>query len=197
MAHTVTQRYTPAQTAACIRKTLKAQFPACKFSVRTSVYAGGSSISVRWTDGPTVKAVESVIGHFEGRGFDGAIDLGYAIDAWVLSGAVVGTRSAGTAGSRGSVPAWGMIAPHDDAELVSFGSSFVFTERRISPAFANKLIPIIAAYWGGVTSLPVAEQGYDGYTIGQRSRESVRDDVTYEWGAQIRQAAEDRTAFLR
>ena len=39
-------------TAKLIRATLKAKFPGIKFSVRSSRYAGGSSIDVRWNDGP-------------------------------------------------------------------------------------------------------------------------------------------------
>jgi len=41
-----------ADTAKRVRKALKHYFPAVKFSVHSKVYSGGSSIDVRWTDGP-------------------------------------------------------------------------------------------------------------------------------------------------
>lgn len=198
------KHYTTAETAKAIRTALKAAFPATKFSVRSSNYAGGSSIRIGWTDGPTGKAVKAVAGGFEGKGFDGMIDMSYYIEAWVLGGKVVGTRSTGTEGSRGTVAAWGLEAPEPGAELVQFSSSYVFFEREISPAFANTLIGVIASYWGGVAALPVAVEGYRGFDLGARGNQPVRPDLGtngcaahYSWGSQIREAAEDRTKFLQ
>ena len=57
------------------RKSLKQRWPHTKFSVRSSRYAGGSSIDVSWLDGPTTKAVEAAVGHLEGSDFDGTTDL--------------------------------------------------------------------------------------------------------------------------
>ena len=48
-----------------IRKELKIKFPGVKFSVRTKKYSGGSSISVSWTDFPTVEAVEEITNKYE------------------------------------------------------------------------------------------------------------------------------------
>lgn len=61
-------------TAKLIRKALRESFPGVKFSVRSERYAGGSSINIRWTDGPTGPQVEHVAGAFEGSYFDGMID---------------------------------------------------------------------------------------------------------------------------
>lgn len=55
-----------AETAKEVRKALKSSFPGIKFSVRSSIYANGSSISVTWTDGPTEQAVKEVTCEFEG-----------------------------------------------------------------------------------------------------------------------------------
>ncbi len=63
------------EVAKIVRGELKKHFPATKFSVKTSKYAGGSSIDVKWTDGPTVKQVEKVAGKYHGAQFDGMIDL--------------------------------------------------------------------------------------------------------------------------
>ena len=65
----------PADTARLVRKALKAAFPGAAFFVRTSVYSGGASIDVRWTDGPTTRVVQRVVNGFEGATFDGMIDL--------------------------------------------------------------------------------------------------------------------------
>lgn len=43
-----------------IRRQLRSEFPGVKFSVRTSRFSGGSSIDVKWTDGPTEKQVKPV-----------------------------------------------------------------------------------------------------------------------------------------
>lgn len=48
-----------------IRKELKIKFPGVKFSVRTKKYSGGSSISVSWTDFPTVAAVEEITNKYK------------------------------------------------------------------------------------------------------------------------------------
>jgi hypothetical protein len=65
----------PAEVAKLVRKELHTAFPATKFSVKTSRYSGGSSIDVRWTDGPTKAEAEKVAGHFHGATFDGMQDL--------------------------------------------------------------------------------------------------------------------------
>ena len=72
---TATTYMTCAETAALVRKALKANWPAVKFSVRSSVYSGGASINVDWTEGPLAKEVEPVAKQYEGANFDGMIDL--------------------------------------------------------------------------------------------------------------------------
>ena len=60
--------------AKLIRKSLKVEFPETKFSVKTSRYAGGSSINVNWTDGPTYTQVNPVVKFYAGSRFDGMTD---------------------------------------------------------------------------------------------------------------------------
>jgi hypothetical protein len=62
------------ETAALVRKALKEAFPGVKFSVRSSSYAGGASISVGWTDGPNKALVVAITERFEASYFDGMID---------------------------------------------------------------------------------------------------------------------------
>jgi hypothetical protein len=67
-------RLSTAATAVYVRQALKAAFPRTQFSVTSSVYSMGSSISVRWTDGPTASQVNPILKAFEGAGFDGMTD---------------------------------------------------------------------------------------------------------------------------
>lgn len=62
------------ETAALIRQSLKEAFPGVKFTVRSSKYAGGSSISVSWVDGPAAALVDAITGRFEASYVDGMID---------------------------------------------------------------------------------------------------------------------------
>lgn len=61
--------------AKLVREMLKLEFPVTKFSVKSSRYSGGSSISVNWQDGATVKQVEDVVGFYKGASFDGMTDM--------------------------------------------------------------------------------------------------------------------------
>lgn len=63
-----------AETAKLVRARLKAEFPAVRFSVRSSVYSGGASIRVAWTDGPRIGVVDPIVQRFAGATFDGMTD---------------------------------------------------------------------------------------------------------------------------
>lgn len=54
-----------AETAKRIRQALKISFAGVRFSVRSDSYSGGSSVRVSWTDGPTQKRVQDVIGRYQ------------------------------------------------------------------------------------------------------------------------------------
>jgi hypothetical protein len=141
---TMTDWISTADTAKCVRRALADAFPGVRFSVRSKVYSGGSSITVHWTDGPSTRDVDSVIGVFAGRDFDGMIDLGIYVDAIVdARGRVIGHKSPGTVGSHGTIP------PTDDpvppgARVVHFGASYVFSSRTISPDVQTAADAILA-----------------------------------------------------
>ena len=121
------------ETAAIIRRTLKPRFPGVKFSVRSHSYAGGSSINVHWDDGPRAKDVDAVLAGFEGKGFDGMIDLAYRNESWLMpDGSARFAATDGTLGNMGTVPGYVSDAPHPDAELVRFSSDYVFSNRHIT-----------------------------------------------------------------
>lgn len=116
---TETRYLTAAETSKLIRKALKASFPRIKFSVRSSNYAGGSSISIHWIDGPTTKQVKVVTDRFQGSDFDGMQDLKT---------------------SRGPIEV--------DGERVKILADFVFTERHYSPNAYAAAARAIGDYWG-------------------------------------------------
>lgn len=94
-------------TAKLVRKALKANFPAIKFSVRSDTYAGGASIRVSWVDGPAAPAVERVTRFFSGSTFDSSIDLkSYVETEW-------------------------------EGEKVHFGADYVFCNRNMSREFVT------------------------------------------------------------
>ncbi|MFH1613307.1 MAG: LPD29 domain-containing protein [bacterium] len=65
------------EVAKLIRIELKKKFPNTIFSVRSESYSGGSSIDVKWTDGPSIPKINKIIKKFEGSGFDGMTDYKY------------------------------------------------------------------------------------------------------------------------
>ncbi len=129
------------ETAKLIRKQLKAKFPETKFSVRSSSYSMGASINVSWTDGPRADEVDPMLAGFKGERFDGMIDMGYSVESWLLpDGSAAPGKSEGTQMSMGSHPGYDNEKPHPDAEMVSFGADFVFTERSLSPEAKAKVV---------------------------------------------------------
>ncbi len=66
--------YDVTETAAFIRKSLKATFPTTKFSVKCDRFSGGTSIDISWTDGPTDPEVSRVIAEYRCYGFDSSTD---------------------------------------------------------------------------------------------------------------------------
>jgi len=68
-------RIDAAAVAKMVREVLKQKFAGVKFSVKTAKYSGGSSITVKWVDGPTKKQVEKEVGNMHGAEFDGMQDL--------------------------------------------------------------------------------------------------------------------------
>jgi hypothetical protein len=171
-------KLTPTTTAALIRKVLRGAFPACKFSVTTARGSMVSSVNVRWTDGPTVKAVDAIVGCFEDGHFDGMQDMHvYA------QGADKFLVVEGTTYER--------------------GTRYVHTSRTISPSLANRCIAAIAAYWGDVEVVPVAiaTRHGEGFEIadglGNAAVRADLDRCRHDWYGSIYRASNDRTEFTR
>lgn len=140
----MTKRYIDvAESAKMIRTLLKSKFPGVKFSVKSSRYAGGASIRIEWSNGPTDKQVRGFTDPFAGAGFDGMIDMQYYKTAYLLpDGTVTFGRSQGTTASRGSDPGYNEPLPEGAVE-VSFGSDYVHTTRNYTEEFVR---PIVEEY---------------------------------------------------
>lgn len=147
--------YSCADTAKLVRQALREAFPGIKFSVRSSTYAGGASIRVRWTDGPTAAQVDKVAGTFSGAYFDGMTD--YKGSTYALF--------------RG--------------ERVRFGADFIFCERDASDALVERAIAaVFARGWAALADVarPTAEDWRRGRCNGViwghiRPGEDLRDMI--------------------
>lgn len=125
-------------TAKLIRKALGESFKGIKFSVKSSIYAGGSSINVKWIDGPNTAQVEAVIGIFNGSYFDGSIDY-------------KGCRYA-------------MI----DGVQTRFGADFIFCNREYSDALKQKALDrVYRQFKGNFIELGLDRPTVEKYNKGQ------------------------------
>ena len=145
----MTEYLSCANTAKLVRAALKKAFPAVKFSVRSSVYSGGASINIGWTDGPSTKAVEQVAKVYAGGEFDGMIDMAYSKEAWLMpDGSAAFGSSPGSQGSMGVDPGFDYPAPSPEAKKVQFGADYVFCNKNYSPAVYTAAAEKVCAEYG-------------------------------------------------
>jgi hypothetical protein len=155
---------TTMETAKLIRAALKRSFPTTKFSVRSHVYRGGSSVDVSWTDGPTNEKVDGLVSVYAGKDFDGMIDLEHSVYAWLLpDGSARPAYSAGTQGSAGVHPAFRHGKPSPDAEFVLMGAGYVFTRRQYSSEVFQAAAKTVSDRWGLMLPVAVEQEGYGPY----------------------------------
>ena len=132
-------------TAKLIRAQLKRQFPGVKFSVRSDKYAGGASIDIRWTDGPTEPQVDGLVSGYAGGRFDGMIDMASYVSSWLEEDGTAHTaHDAGTAGQRGSRDEYIGDPRTGGARLVHFGADHVFTRRELSESFVDHCMDLVS-----------------------------------------------------
>lgn len=147
-----------ADTAKYIRGILAREFPGQTFSVRSKEYAGGSSITVRWTDGPTPSEVESEVKWLAGKGFDGMIDMSYYHEHWLLpDGTIAYAGTNGTEDSGGTKSKQKNDKPHPKAKRLSVGVGYIFCERERSPILMQKCLDEYIAKWGPVEATVIGK----------------------------------------
>jgi hypothetical protein len=124
---------TCAETAALVRQALREAFPGVRFAVRSKTYAGGASINVGWTDGPTANAVKGIVGRFEGAYFDGMTDYK------------------------------GALFNQLDGEEVRFGADYIFTNRALTIEVLTDCINAVRLQYGLDAEIEVIRGEYDNY----------------------------------
>jgi hypothetical protein len=133
-----------AETAKLVRAALKESFPGVKFAVRSSVYSGGASINIRYTDGPTYEQVKAVAGMFEGAYFDGMTDY---------KGLNFGSL---------------------DGNEVRFGADFIFVNRDFSIGFMETNVKAACEYYGYVMPTITGGGVYGAYIADRLDYETNR-----------------------
>jgi hypothetical protein len=119
-----------------VRKVLKERWPETKFSVRTNNYAGGASIDVRWTDGPTEKMVDAVVKQYQSVSHMDITDLVHHKPVMI------------------------------DGVEVSSGAHYIFAKRLMSAGHLRRAAAIVCADEGiDSDNLTIVESEYSGAYI--------------------------------
>jgi hypothetical protein len=127
-----------AETAKMIRSVLKESFPGVKFSVVSSTYSMGASITIKYNDGPNADAVKAAVSIFEGSYFDGMQDY-------------KGQRYAAI-----------------DGQEMSFGADYVFVNRYVSDAaMAQAIDALYEKFAGNFASDPLPKATVEDYNQGR------------------------------
>lgn len=122
-----------ADTAKLVRQALKEAFPTIKFGVTSKTYAGGASISIRYTDGPTADDVKAIVAAFEGSYFDGMQDYK------------------------------GQNYAAIDGEEVRFGADFIFVNRKYSLGFLKAVTQAVCGEFGITEPIKIVDNDYGAY----------------------------------
>jgi hypothetical protein len=127
-----------AETAKMIRSVLKESFPGVKFSVVSSTYSMGASITIKYNDGPNADAVKAAVGIFEGSYFDGMQDY-------------KGQRYAAI-----------------DGQEMSFGADYVFVNRYVTDAaMAQAIDGLYEKFAGNFRNDPLPKATVEDYNQGR------------------------------
>jgi hypothetical protein len=159
-----------AQTARLVRAALAKAFPGTRFSVTSQSYSGGCSVRVRWTDGPLRAEVEPIASMFQGKRFDGSIDLAWSASLWLMPDGTATVASdpgsAGSGGYHGPVREW---MPHPDAKLICTGA-YVFCDRATSPELNRRVAAWIERRGGWEAIWRAQDERQAIYMVACRSR---------------------------
>ena len=159
-----------AETAKLIRNALKRAFPGVTFSVKSKNYAGGCSVDVRWTDGPTTAEVEAVAQMFQGRRFDGMIDLAWSATLWLLpDGTATVASDPGSVDSMGCHSAVRQWMPHPEAKLISTGA-YVFCTRSTTSDLRARIQAFIARRGGWQSVRRAQDEDQAVYIVSHRAK---------------------------
>ena len=160
-----TKYLTCAETAKLVRAALKEAFPGVKFSVKSSTYAGGASINVAYTDGPSVSQVEGIAKAFQGAYFDGMTDY------------------------KGSN--YNSL----DGQPVRFGADFIFVNRKFTAPTLTGIVVDACNYYGFDNEILIDGGGeyFGAYikAVGPNADSEARGFTTFDIDRIIRQRASE------
>jgi hypothetical protein len=120
----------PVDVAKLLREKLKQQFPGVKFRIRTSKYAGGSSIDIRWIGGPSRDEVDAIADRYQFADFCGMNDLKLHRQNWLLPDGSMSIAFRGASSRDGDYPE-SVIAdpPSAQALLIGGGADYISAYR--------------------------------------------------------------------
>ena len=81
-----TQTASAGESLKIMKAELRHTFPGVKFSSRLHRGTATGNCTIQWVDGPSIEAVEKVIGRYEAAGFDGMTDCQYGTGATLPDG---------------------------------------------------------------------------------------------------------------
>ena len=119
------------------------------------------------------------------------IDMKIHVQHWLMpDGTITIASNPGTVGSAGSIPAEREWMPDVNAKLVSFGTDFVFTNRKLSEKFVRQAVSRLARQGLAEFADVAVKVAYDGsaYIDGNRMCEArgiPMDQVFYRETARL------------
>ena len=165
----MTKYLTCAETAKLVRAALKEAFPGVKFSVKSSVYAGGASINIAYTDGPSAIQVKGITQAFQGAYFDGMTDY---------KGSNYNTL---------------------DGQEVRFGADFIFVNRKFTAPMLTGVVVEVCNKYGFDNEILIDGGGeyFGAYikAVGPNADSLVRGYDTKDIDRIIREAASQCSAI--
>ncbi len=149
-----------ADVSKILKMRLKLLYPCIKFSVTSDKYSMGSSISVRWTDGPCEADVNDMLSGYRMERFDGMIDMATSCKAWLCpDGSITTAYVQGTTDSNGYISEFIADPPEPGAVLCYGGPDGVHGQRELSVGPLRWAVDKAFSYFGELANVrkPVVE----------------------------------------
>ena len=159
------KHYSGVQVAKIVRQKLKENFPGFKFSVRSTY----SSIYIEYTDGPSLNAVEDVVGGYGGKFFDGMDDSTSYKHHWLMP-----DNSVIMADGKNKIE-----KPHDDAVLIGMSNYSPTVQRELSADGRDVIARAVkdATGWDIETDEGYCNVGWDAKNNSNDTYEMVRREI--------------------
>jgi len=160
-----------ADVSKILKMRLKYLYPDTKFSVTSEKYSMGSSINIRWQDGPVADEINDLARGYQLKRFDGMIDMETSCKAWLCpDGSMETAHIDGTTDSKGYIEDYIADPPSPGAVLCYGGAGYINTSRDLSYSKLKWAIDKAFTYYADLkeVSKPTVEErtDYKGKTYG-------------------------------